>query len=84
MTFSRRFAWQRILPALGLGVVAAGLGRAQNQPHMRAALGHLQAARKSLEEAEQNKGGHRNKALQLVNEAIRQVEEGIEYANTHH
>jgi hypothetical protein len=83
MTISRRFTLQRILPAIGLGALAAGLSKAENQPHMHTALGHLRAARKSLEEADQDKGGHRAKAIQLVDEAIHHVEEGIAYANHH-
>jgi hypothetical protein len=83
MTISRRFTLQRILPAIGLGAMAAGLSKAENQPHMHSALGHLRAARKSLEEADPDKGGHRTKAIQLVDQAIRHVEEGIQYANHH-
>jgi len=47
------------------------------QPHMQAALEHLRAARASLEKAERNKGGHRERAIQLVDEAIAQVQEGM-------
>jgi len=44
---------------------------------MQAALEHLRAARASLEKAERNKGGHRERAIQLVDEAIAQVQEGM-------
>jgi hypothetical protein len=84
MTISRRFTLQQILPVIGLGALAAWPSKAENQPHMHSALGHLRAARKSLEEADTDKGGHRTKAIQLVDQAIRQVEEGIEFANRHH
>ena len=47
------------------------------QPNMQAALEHLRAARASLEKAERNKGGHRERAIQLVDEAIAQVQEGM-------
>jgi len=80
---SRRFTLQRILPAIGLGGLAAGLAKAAPQPHMRAALEHLRAARQSLEKADPDKGGHRVKAIELANSAIREVEAGIAYANTH-
>ena len=83
MTMSRRLTLRRILPALGLGAFAAGLAKAENQPHMHAALGHLRAARESLERADPDKGGHRAKAIQLVNEAVHHVEEGIAFANHH-
>jgi protein involved in temperature-dependent protein secretion len=58
--------------------------RAENQPHMRAALEHLQAAKAELEKAEADKGGHREAALKATNEAIGHVHEGIEFANKHH
>lgn len=83
MTVSRRFTLQRILPAIGLGALVASLAKAEPQPHMRAALGHLRAAKESLERAEPDKGGHRVKAIQLVNDAIHHVEEGIGFANHH-
>ena len=51
-----------------------------DQPHMEAALDHLRAARQELEVAAADKGGHRANAILLVNDAIDQVERGIEYA----
>ncbi len=55
----------------------------EKQPKMQEALAHLREAKKSLEQAEANKGGHREKAIQLVDQAIKQVEDGIQYANQH-
>ena len=43
------------------------------QPYMQGALRALQNARASLETAATDKGGHRARAIQLVDEAIRQV-----------
>jgi len=60
------------------------VGRATaDQPHMQAALDHLQAAKTELKVAEHDKGGHRAKALTLVNDAIAEVEAGIAYAASH-
>jgi len=53
------------------------------QPHMRAALEHLRQAKASLERADADKGGHRAKAIELVNGAIAQVEEGMAYDRRH-
>jgi hypothetical protein len=50
------------------------------QPHMREALEHLRAARAELQRAESNKGGHRERALEAVNRAIVNVEEGMRFA----
>jgi hypothetical protein len=54
-----------------------------DQPHMQAALEHLRAARQQLEVAVADKGGHRPKAIRLVNEAIGQVERGIQFERSH-
>ncbi|MBZ5600450.1 MAG: hypothetical protein LAN83_19280 [Acidobacteriia bacterium] len=53
------------------------------QPEMTSALEHLREAKRALESASHDKGGHRAKALSLINQAIAQVEEGIRYDNTH-
>ncbi|MBZ5720770.1 MAG: hypothetical protein LAO03_10360 [Acidobacteriia bacterium] len=55
----------------------------ENQPEMVSALEHLREAKRALESASRDKGGHRAKAIALINDAIRQVEEGIQYDNTH-
>ncbi|HXX53250.1 MAG TPA: hypothetical protein VEI28_01625 [Thermodesulfovibrionales bacterium] len=52
---------------------------AERQPHMRAALEHLQKARVQLEKAEHDKGGHRANALALVERAISEVQQGIAF-----
>lgn len=53
------------------------------QPHMQAALEALRNAKRHLEMAEADKGGHRVKALELVNGAITETEAGIAYAAGH-
>ncbi len=50
------------------------------QPHMRAALESLRTARSELDMAEHNKGGHRVEAIRLVDQAIHEVEQGMEDA----
>ena len=60
------------------------IGRASaDQPHMHAALEHLRGAKGELQAATEDKGGHRAKAVRLVNEAIVQVEKGIEFDRRH-
>ena len=58
-------------------------GPPTGQPKMREALAQLRIAREDLQKAEANKGGHREKALELVNEAINQVQAGESYAAGH-
>jgi hypothetical protein len=45
---------------------------------MEAAMEDLRAAREELQRAEPNKGGHRERAIELINHAIDQVKAGIE------
>jgi len=54
-----------------------------DEPHMRAALDHLREAREQLERATPNKGGHREKAIELIDHAMGQVKEGIEFGEHH-
>ena len=67
--------------AIGTGVLVGRVSA--DQPHMQSALEHLREAKHSLERAEADKGGHRDRALELTNDAIGQTEKGIEYARHH-
>jgi hypothetical protein len=51
---------------------------APDQPHMQAALDHLQQAKTNLEGATSNKGGWRVKAIAEVNDAIDETRKGID------
>ncbi len=53
------------------------------QPHMQNALALLQSAHSELEQAEPNKGGHRERALELVARAISDVQQGMQWAAQH-
>jgi hypothetical protein len=64
-------------------VEAQNANMARHEPHMSAALGHLQQAKAELEKATPNKGGHRERALQIVDQAIQQVQEGERYSEPH-
>jgi hypothetical protein len=72
------------LRTLMLGALVAsslGIGYAVGaQPHMEASLALLQQARGELAQATPNKGGHRESALGLIDQAISQVKAGIAYA----
>jgi len=71
-----------ILLACGGGEVVVRPAGA-DQPRMEAAREHLQHARGELDRAEPNKGGHRERAIELVDQAIGEVNAGIEFARTH-
>jgi hypothetical protein len=76
--------------AVLIGLSVYSLGRpaqthemAAHEPHMSAAMGHLEQAKSELERSAPNKGGHREKAIQLVNEAMQQVQQGEAYFEQH-
>lgn len=62
---------------LGILMTATVMAR---QPHMYAARTDLRSAYSELQAAEADKGGHRNNAMGLINQAIDQVNAGIAYA----
>jgi hypothetical protein len=70
-----------VVVAIASGFVA---GRAiADQPHMQSAADHLRLAKVELEKADRDKGGHRERALRLTNDAIAEVERGIGYDRHH-
>lgn len=76
--------YQAILLAVTLLFSMALPAFAEEQPHMQAALQALQNAEQELQKATHDKGGHREKALQEVHEAIAQVKAGMHYDNDNH
>jgi len=52
---------------------------ARHEPHMSAAYGHLEQAKAELERAAPNKGGHRERAMELVDQAMQEVMRGEDY-----
>ncbi len=70
------------------GAMAAGLlGTATSaeayQGNMERALSALFSALASLREATPDKGGHRVKAMNLIQQAITETQNGIEFADEH-
>jgi len=74
------------LRSVALGAVVAtsiGIGYAIGaQPHMESGLALLRSARAEIVAAEPNKGGHREKAIDLIDRAIDQTRQGIAFAAT--
>jgi outer membrane lipoprotein-sorting protein len=62
---------------------ASGPADSAPQPQMKKALANLQTAKDHLQKATADKGGHRVKALSLVNQAIDEVKAGVAFDNTH-
>jgi hypothetical protein len=53
------------------------------QGNMERALGALGAALPSLQAATPNKGGHRERAMRLIEHAMEEVQAGIDFAYQH-
>jgi oxalate decarboxylase/phosphoglucose isomerase-like protein (cupin superfamily) len=70
---------------LSLGMIGATFSSvsAQGQEEMNEALQNLREAKSTLEHASKNKGGHRENAIHLVDQAIAEVEAGKAYAKQH-
>ncbi|MDI4665091.1 hypothetical protein K9U40_12240 [Xanthobacter autotrophicus] len=71
------FAAGAVVALASSGLIQSALA---NQPNMWRAMGALQNARAALMEAEPNKGGHRERAIELVDQAIAETRAGIEFA----
>jgi hypothetical protein len=71
------------LAVLALLILAVAGLAAGDQPFMRAARADLLTAKSELQKAIPDKGGHRVKALQLVNQAIAQVNAGMAFDRQH-
>jgi hypothetical protein len=82
---SRRSVLNTIMPAalVGFAFPLRAKAAVADQPHMQAALDALKLARRELDQADSDKGGHRVKAISLVNDAINQVEKGIQFDRKH-
>lgn len=65
------------------GTQLVGPAIADRQPHMRDALVSLRRAETQLQNATADKGGHRAKAIDLVRQAIAEVDAGIKFDNQH-
>jgi hypothetical protein len=69
---------------LGAAIASSvGIGYAIGaQPHMTETVGLLESARAELVKATPNKGGHRERALGLIDQAIAEVRAGIAFAGS--
>ncbi len=61
----------------------AGTAHPSHQPHMDISILRLREARNQLDLARPDKGGYREKAIASVDQAIKDVQAGIDYAEAH-
>jgi len=64
-------------------VICAAASAVPDQPFMEAALANLKTAKTELAAAMRNKGGHRATAASLTQQAIDEVNKGINFAKRH-
>jgi hypothetical protein len=69
-----------LVTGITIGAIAGACAVLAAQPNMQAALGSLQAARAELQKSTPNKGGHRERAIGFVDQAIAETRAGISYA----
>ena len=71
--------------AAGAVLAISGVAAAAPQPHMEAALAALENARSEIGIADQARdhGGHAGAATAAIDQAIREVREGIRFRNAH-
>jgi len=74
------FTGAAVLAVGAAAVVAASDDAFADQPNMRNALAALEDARRYLQNAATNKGGHRVKAIDFTSKAIGEVRAGIRFA----
>jgi hypothetical protein len=55
----------------------------EDQPHMEAAMQHLQQAQQELERGTSDKGGHRVRAIGLIKQAESEVQSGMHFDDRH-
>jgi hypothetical protein len=77
-----RLAIASVLTATTFSVLGAGTAYAY-QEHMFNARNDLQQGLGELQQAEHDKGGHREQAVVLVQQAIDQVNQGIQWGQEH-
>ncbi len=83
---SRMIKMKQLVAVLAAVVLVASFASpisAVDQPLMQAAKVDLQNAQNALRKATADKGGHRQRALELVGQAMGAVNNGIEYDRSH-
>jgi hypothetical protein len=87
--FSSKITRRSFAATAATGMAAIGLIGASIRPadayqgNMERAVDELHQALTSLRDSTANKGGHRDRAMELVRQAIAETQAGIEFADDH-
>lgn len=80
----RNFAATAATGVAAIGLIGASVESANAyQGNMERALASLQDAFGSLRDSTPNKGGHRERAMDLIRQAMAETQAGIAFANQH-
>lgn len=83
-TSRRQFMVKAAATTAGLSAIALATSPAHaEQGNMERALNSLYTALQALREAPPNKGGHKANAVNLIEQAIAEVQAGINFADEH-
>lgn len=66
-------------PTTTVGQPPPGERKEERHPHIHRAIRELREARKELQEADHDFGGHRKEAVEAIDLAIRQLEEALRH-----
>lgn len=66
---------------VAVSLAFSSIAFADPQPVMKEGLEQLQKAKETLKKGTTDKGGHRVKAIELIDKAIEQLEKGIKFDN---
>ena len=73
----------RLLTLLAIPALLCGTSFTAQAGPMNAAITLLEQAKAKVQEASADKGGHRGKAINAIDNAIAQVQAGIDFDKTH-
>jgi hypothetical protein len=73
-----------LLPLADHGVIATAQAQEKKEkkerhPHIHAAIHELREARKELEKADHDFGGHRKEAIEAIDVALKQLEKALKF-----
>lgn len=84
MDLNARSAWTAALIATAIALAGFRWGDSYpSHPVLLNARNQLQGAKRSLEHATHDCGGHRTQTMQLIDSALAELEKGMSYADAH-
>jgi hypothetical protein len=86
VTFTRAIALSLAILLAGGGLIsfvgdnaAQAAQKNERHPHIRAAIHELKEAKKELEKADHDFGGHRKEAIEAIDVALKQLQKALKF-----